>query len=476
MALSRKPRLSHPSPTDEIFSLKYAGVLFLFSILLCWPMLIVSTPLVFYDSVSYFGQGLQIAEFAEAQLVKIFGSEMAAGAAIGENASGGRALRSVPYAMMAYFGSLTPLGFAGAAILQTYLVVLMVAALVGRIPAQQRVRAFWLAAGCCFLTSLPWFASYLMPDLLAAAIVLYAALLVSRFDEMSLPQQLVAAVIMVIAIVCHYGHVLLAVGSVGAALGLRLVLWRLSGRAVVFGLAPIVAALIANALFGLLAFDSTSVAPKRLPVLLARSLEDGPARWHLQEHCGTYQYEICQILGEIPDTVSGLLFEDSGLRKATAEQLDKVRAEEPVILMRSFMEYPVDQVWSMLGNSVDQLVSFGYEDFAWAEVSRGPDGEMVAQFDFENSRQMFIGLNVAHVAIVALAALAIAYLIITDAGVRRSKAIEIVLVVLAAIVVNAVIFGGLSEPADRYQTRIVWIIPVLACLFWLRSRRGRAIS
>ena len=144
--------------------------------------------------------------------------------------------------------------------------------------------------------------------------------------------------------------------------------------------------------------------------------------------------------------------------------------------MRSFMEYPVDQVWSMIGNSVDQLVSFGYEDFAWAEVSRGPDGEMVAQFDFENSRQMFIGLNVVHVAIVALAALAIAYLIITDAGVRRSKAIEIVLVVLAAIVVNAVIFGGLSEPADRYQTRIVWIIPVLACLFWLRSRRGRAIS
>jgi hypothetical protein len=43
-------------------------------------------------------------------------------------------------------------------------------------------------------------------------------------------------------------------------------------------------------------------------------------------------------------------------------------------------------------------------------------------------------------------------------------------VAIAGLVANAAIFGGLSAPVDRYQARVIWIIPMLAALFWLVRR------
>ena len=46
------------------------------------------------------------------------------------------------------------------------------------------------------------------------------------------------------------------------------------------------------------------------------------------------------------------------------------------------------------------------------------------------------------------------------------------LVAVAGLAINAAIFGGLSVPVDRYQGRVVWIIPALAALFWLNRRKA----
>jgi hypothetical protein len=51
-----------------------------------------------------------------------------------------------------------------------------------------------------------------------------------------------------------------------------------------------------------------------------------------------------------------------------------------------------------------------------------------------------------------------------DQGRRET---DILLVLLAGLAINAVIFGGLSAPVDRYQGRIIWLVPMLAGLFWL---------
>jgi hypothetical protein len=43
---------------------------------------------------------------------------------------------------------------------------------------------------------------------------------------------------------------------------------------------------------------------------------------------------------------------------------------------------------------------------------------------------------------------------------------------MVSLMANAAVFGGLSAPADRYQMRVIWIVPMVAALFWLARQRG----
>lgn len=456
----------------NLLSFRGFWVLLGVSVLLCWPMLIVQPPIAFFDTGAYFNRGFQI--FAILEQALPFSGNSAAGGGNAQVATDGaaRALRSVPYSIFTYGTQLTPFEFFGTAVTQTALVLMMLGGVIGRVPTVIESRAVPLFLGCVFLTALPWFASFIMPDLFAAAIMLYAIVLIGRFDELSWLQRILLALIAAWAIMCHYGHIPLAVAAIGAALGLRLLQWRLRLSVVLLGLAPLGLALVANLLFGLIAFQSSSVTPKRMPILLARSMEDGPARWHLQKHCATYDYAICKILGEIPDTVSGLLFEERGLRNATAAQLDQVRQEESIILLRALQEYPVEQITSFLLNSYDQFVSFGLEDFGQVALERLDDGRVKVVHTKDADRTVYVVFNIVHVLVLLATLGVIALMMFRRQFGPEDRAFSVYLVILATLVANAFIFGGLSEPADRYQTRLVWVVPVLTAVFWLRRKKA----
>jgi hypothetical protein len=49
----------------------------------------------------------------------------------------------------------------------------------------------------------------------------------------------------------------------------------------------------------------------------------------------------------------------------------------------------------------------------------------------------------------------------------------VLFVAVVSLMANAAIFGGLSVPVDRYQMRVIWIVPMVAALFWLARRRSR---
>jgi uncharacterized ion transporter superfamily protein YfcC len=57
---------------------------------------------------------------------------------------------------------------------------------------------------------------------------------------------------------------------------------------------------------------------------------------------------------------------------------------------------------------------------------------------------------------------------------RRER--EMLFMAVAGLAINAAIFGGLSVPVDRYQGRVIWIIPALAALFWLERRKTTRVS
>jgi hypothetical protein len=260
-----------------------------------------------------------------------------------------------------------------------------------------------------------------------------------------------------------------------AAIVLIVLLWR---RRLTLGLAilvvlPIGLALGGNMLASKLAFHEASAAPKHLPILLARSIADGPALWHLQENCPKKRYAICEVFETVPSNIGALLWAKDGLlNKATDEQMTRIRAEEPVILRRAFLEYPRQQSWSLVGNAVLQLGAIGTEDLRWSALTRTGDGGFSmgpGRFEPRAGFDRIAKLNIG-VTLLAIAVLLACF------GRDRLTATpherDLICVALAGLAANAAIFGGLSAPVDRYQARVIWILPLLALLFVLHRLRA----
>jgi hypothetical protein len=57
---------------------------------------------------------------------------------------------------------------------------------------------------------------------------------------------------------------------------------------------------------------------------------------------------------------------------------------------------------------------------------------------------------------------------------RRHLATGLAAAALVALLANAAITGGLSGPHDRYQSRIMWLPPVIAILAIASLRRATA--
>ncbi len=444
------------------------------ALVVAWPMLLKGSPILFWDSAAYLRRGQMAVDTIGRLLVPGDSPGAGGGAVTAEGAAGQiESIRSIPYDIFVHVAAATPLGTTGAVLAQTVIVMMVLRLAIDRELQGARANTMVAALFCATLSPLPWFSSYMMPDLLGAAILIGAIVLVRGVERMGIAGMLVLGGGMLFALLAHYGNIPFAVLVLGAALLLIILQRRMSVRAVALGVGPIALAIAANMIGGALAFDAPSAAPRRLPLLLARSIEDGPARWHLEANCPTLRYAICEVLPTIPDNVGAVMWGPEGIsQRATLAQMDRIRAEEVLILRRAFADYPLTQGWALLRNSVVQLTRFGGDDFIWGEITRDAAGLPDADLSLDTRRALFDAAGVASIIGVALSLVGIAVFLWRDGLRTGRREREMLGVALFGLLANAAIFGGLSAPVDRYQGRVVWILPVLAALFWLERRRA----
>ena len=127
-----------------------------------------------------------------------------------------------------------------------------------------------------------------------------------------------------------------------------------------------------------------------------------------------------------------------------------------------------------------QLVSFGIGDtldnahFAVAlrpRIEQGFPPRELAAFDQGRQAQDLLQdavtpLNTVYVLVVLLAFPVLLWLAWRGQGL----ALPLALFVLAAVLGNALICGGLSAPHPRYGARIMWLLPVAALLLAMSGR------
>lgn len=456
--------------TAPYFGIKGLVLAFLIAVVLCWPMLIAGGPLIFFDTYAYFERGQKLVELVIGPVGAV--ADPAAGTQEGGNGLQGLRIRSLPYSLYVYLTASSPIGLYLTCILQGTAVLW---ASLSLLPKLDRSALRAIGSGAIvigLLSGLPWFVSYAMPDILGAIVAIYYICLLTRIDHLSPKQSAVLALLTTGAILAHYGNLPLA-----GALALAVLAWRtwrgsLRMATVALALAPVLVAISFNLALGALATNETSAAPNRLPILLARSLEDGPARWYLEDACETRDYAMCELFEDMPQDITAFLWAEEGYRTASDAQVDAIRAEENEILIEAFMRYPVEQTRALLGNAVLQTVKVGTDDM-WPvdPPSAALSPKSLAPIDDEAAKPFGMKAFDAIVPITTLFAAAILVLAAASGRIDRSWQWAGALLI-AALMVNAVIFGGLSAPVDRYQGRIAWLVPAfLALIIGLRQDR-----
>lgn len=343
------------------------------------------------------------------------------------------------------------------------------------------------------LTSLPFHVGQLMPDALTGATVIFAWAAAMRDPgEDGAPVLWAAAIATALM---HYTHLALMMAAATvtiAVLGCAGTGWRALARrgvaALLAGAAVFGVQVAANAA----ALGRASYAPMGGVFLFARLHEDGPAARWLGRHCGRdAPAALCAIRTRLPRDSQLLLWnnETSPLAQRIWYAPPDERWRWVDMLGVAARGAVRDEPGAVLGaaarGAVDQFSSFAVLDDECPVGCRDPRAGITAallrfrpdtvaalhgsrQVQDSTARAAFRAVSTP-IAWLALLLLPVA---IGWARARRDvPAVALLLVVAAALVTNATLAGAMSDVHDRYQSRLVWLLPLALLLSAARGLR-----
>ena len=465
---SLETNLTGPSTSDSasdvpLFGLKGLPLAFVLSVLMCWPIWLTGSAFVYPDTKAYFDGGKEIWSIFENRLPGLFESREVGGTGgdptseenLTQDDDGPRFARSLFYPALAYplisFG-----GPSALALFQGMFSAFAVFALIDRRALRSPLVLVSGAVVTIAFSTLAWHTVYMMPDILAATLLIFAATIVSTFRGMTGMQRLTITLMATFAAGSHYGNMplilgLVLVSSFIAIFRRRLTLFAVAAMMVVVGTPPAL-----NMMASSVVLEEASAAPLRLPVLLARFLEDGSAVDYLEENCPDVGYTMCTAFdGRIPNGIDELLWDENGLRSLDAETMSRIREEELPLVKDVLLAYPMRQTAKLIRNARRQLFAAGTQQIntatPWNSKQLHPQARVLLQ-RFNKITQYFTLF--AAIVLIILAA---------TRKLPRNVSFPL-LVIFLGLLGNALIFGGLSSPADRYSSRIVWLLPVFVTI------------
>jgi hypothetical protein len=444
------------------------------ALLMLWPAVVNGYPLLYPDSMSYLGDGRPLARILFLHAPKGYG-----------------AMRSEFYSLgiFPFHWNVTAWPIVVLqALLTSYILWLVVRSFAVR-SADARafdtrratVQFVFLLALLSLTTSLAWYVCFIMPDILGPLLYLAVYLLVFAHETLSAREKCAVAVIAAWAMASHSTHLMLAAGLcvLLALLFLLLLLhWpplRARGRAI--GSVAAIVLVVAGSLMALhgYLYGKATLLGNRMPYTTARFVADGPGRWYLQTHCGELHWAICARVGDLPDSDDDFLWADGGVwQAATPEQQEQMLREEWPLVFATVRAYPGAQLRVSLTNFRTELTDFGLWDFtpnAWmaGEIDKVLPGTLPTYLrtreaqsrlptDFFTAVQQWVVLA-STLAIVVCVPLLWRW--------RRWRMLGLVTVIVPAVIANAFLTAVFSEVDSRYQSRVIWLIPLTAGLIML---------
>jgi hypothetical protein len=336
------------------------------------------------------------------------------------------------------------------------------------------------------ISSVSWFVGYVMPDVFTPLLVLGIDLLCFGWERLRAAERILVCALVWLAIVSHGSNLLLA-GALAVVVAAVSWLrrrplregWGAVARLAGLGIAAALSTVLLNdALLG-----EPTLGGRRPAFLLARALADGPARTYLEQHCGELDLAICSHADRLPDNVRDALWSPGSVwGSASQAERQRLRDEEMQVVLAGIRSDPWGQLGASLHNAWEQMNTFGLQgSYALDPYITARIGEALPNGvdRFYESRQARLALHQEFFGWIHRVA---AWLSLAAVVVLRwiprpdsRRLVDLSVLTASALVANAAITGALSNVEDRYQSRIVWLLPFVALLVasaWLDRRRG----
>lgn len=471
---------------------------------LFWVLAVNGGPLVYFDTLSYADQGHKVLDTVYNKLGGSLGASSGAnmaggdiegalrdGSAVAPGTAPDNTIdltRSVLFSVL-IDGSLR-LGLPiGLPILAALLIVLLSWQLSGQF-SNTGVPRPWLlglpiiAAG---FASLPFYVAYLMPDIFTPLLILSASLLTVFGRELTVGQLLVGFLILIVSVILHPSNLLIAAALVPIAA----VAGRVANRARwwIGAVALILAVLVGAAERKTIKLFASSMGESQaiyLPLLTARLIADGPGYTYLAETCPDRTEPSCALFDQLQLSSNPMRLTASHIVFARDAELGSFRHLDPSVqksiggsqtefLLRVVLAHPLDVAMALLRNTLVQakLTSVDMTIADPGLVAKAADKGLTGNVSrLVQDRGWLAPLNAFHASVYIVSLAAIATALVWPGALLRPERVLAGFVVLA-ILVNAFVCGGVSQPATRYGARVAWLLPYLAMLLVLIAHGRR---
>jgi hypothetical protein len=329
-----------------------------------------------------------------------------------------------------------------------------------------------IIAVLCVFSSLPWITGEIMPDVFSPVLLLGLFLLGFCSRQLGRFERVYLVVLTTAAITTHFSHVPIALGLIL----LCLMVWPFVAhdvvplrRAAMLVLTPWLLAVSCMLTVNWLDSREIGLARNSSVFLLAKWIDDGPALSYLESACPAAGYALCAYVKELHGlTHDDLKWQaDSPFQKiGTFDQLEPearrivwstLRTHTPEILQRAILDAGRQLFQFATGDGLSpyfaQMVADRVYPFFGPEVANSLLNSKQGQ-----GRLPVGDFSQLHLVAVILAVVFGAWTVVARRQWLPGKLVTLYAFVIAGVVWNATVTGGLSGPYDRYLARVIWLL------------------
>lgn len=339
--------------------------------------------------------------------------------------------------------------------------------------------------------SLPFFVAYLMPDTFAPVLILIIATLTVLGRSMTLWEVILALAVGSFAIVSHLSHLAIGLVMIPAS---TLVAVTLSRRR--WWLPVAYVCLIVGVGFAeqsLLRTAAKAVAHSEVvikPYITARLIEDGPGLKYLDKYCPDDHIPTCKLHAALQWSDDPYRITATHIVFETSPQLGSFRLMTPVdqkavadgqigFFFAVLKDQPLGVIRALLRNVFVQAgwVSVEMTIPSDAIIAQNADVTGLAFGTFDHGRITrdtgWLGMLTLWQQGFYIASLGIVLALVLLPRRVPGEVKALAVMVILGILANALVCGGISQPATRYGARVIWLLPLMATILLIFAHRSR---